>query len=60
MANALFAELETKLAKATEALNEAWYMLTVPFLDYEPEPEEPGLRRIKATLEELKEKTPDR
>jgi len=45
--------LGTKLDKATEALNEAWYMLTVPVLDYESEPEEPGLRRIKTTLEEL-------
>ena len=45
--------LESKLAKAREALKEAWFMLTVPHLDYEPEPEEPGLRRIKTTLAEL-------
>jgi hypothetical protein len=45
--------LEGKLAKAREALKEAWFMLTVPHLDYEPEPEEPGLRRIKTTLAEL-------
>ena len=45
---------EAKLAKAREALGEAWFMLTVPHLDYEPEPEEPGLRRIKTTLAELK------
>jgi hypothetical protein len=45
--------LEDKLAKAVEALNEAWFMLTVPHLDYEPAPEEPGLRRIKAILAEL-------
>jgi hypothetical protein len=44
---------EAKLAKAREALGEAWFMLTVPHLDYEPEPEEPGLRRIKTTLAEL-------
>jgi hypothetical protein len=47
-------ELEAKLAKAVEALDEAWFMLTVPHLNYEPEPEEPGLRRIKTTLAELK------
>lgn len=45
--------LDGKLAKAVEALGEAWFMLTVPHLDYEPEPEEPGLRRIKTTLAEL-------
>jgi hypothetical protein len=45
---------ETKLAKAVEALGEAWFMLTVPNVDYEPEPEEPGLRRIKTILAELK------
>jgi len=32
-------------------------MLTVPHLNYEPEPEEPGLRRIKTTLADLKERT---
>jgi len=45
--------LEAKLAKAVQALSEAWFMLTVPHIDYEPEPEEPGLRRIKTTLAEL-------
>jgi hypothetical protein len=50
-------ELEAKLSKAMEALDEAWFMLTVPHLNYEPEPEEPGLRRIKITLAELKERT---
>jgi len=48
---------EAKLAKAVEALDEAWFMLTVPHLNYEPEPEEPGLRRIKTALAELKERT---
>jgi hypothetical protein len=52
-AKARIAALESKLAKAREALKEAWFMLTVPHLDYEPEPEEPGLRRIKTTLAEL-------
>ena len=47
-------ELEAKLSKAMEALDEAWFMLTVPHLNYEPEPEEPGLRRIKTTIAELK------
>ena len=51
------AVLEASLAKAAEALDEAWFMLTVPHLNYEPEPEEPGLRRIKTTLAELKERT---
>lgn len=45
---------EAKLSKAMEALDEAWFMLTVPHLNYEPEPEEPGLRRIKTTIAELK------
>ena len=44
---------EAKLSKAMEALDEAWFMLTVPHLNYEPEPEEPGLRRIKTALAEL-------
>jgi chromosome segregation ATPase len=52
-------EVEIKLAKAVEALDEAWFMLTVPCLNYEPEPEEPGLRRIKTALAELKGKTDD-
>jgi hypothetical protein len=47
--------LKAKLAKAVKALDEAWFMLTVPHLNYEPEPEEPGLRRIKTALAELKE-----
>ena len=47
-------ELEANLAMAVEALEEAWFMLTVPLVNYEPEPEEPGLRRIKSTLAELK------
>ena len=47
--------LKAKLAKAVKALDEAWLMLTVPHLNYEPEPEEPGLRRIKTALAELKE-----
>ena len=46
--------LEAKLSKAMEALDESWFMLTVPHLNYEPEPEEPGLRRIKTTIAELK------
>ena len=45
--------LRAKLAKAVDALHEAWFMLTVPMLNYQPEPEEPGLRRIKDTLAEL-------
>ena len=49
--------LEARMAKAAEALDQAWWMLTVPYLNYEPEPEEPGLRCIKTALEELKEKT---
>ena len=52
-AKARIEALEAKLAKAVEALSEAWFMLTVPHIDYEPEPEEPGLRRIKTTLAEL-------
>jgi hypothetical protein len=47
--------LEARMAKAAEALDQAWWMLTVPYLNYEPEPEEPGLRCIKTALEELKE-----
>ena len=47
-------DMDAKLAKAMEALDEAWFMLTVPHLNYEPEPEEPGLRCIKTALEELK------
>jgi hypothetical protein len=47
--------LEASMAKAAEALDEAWWMLTVPYLNYEPEPEEPGLRCIKTALAELKE-----
>jgi phosphate uptake regulator len=50
-------EVDAKLAKAVEALEEAWFMLTVPLVNYEPEPEEPGLRRIKSTLAELKGET---
>ena len=51
-------ELQAKLARAVEVLSEALFMLTVPHLNYQPEPEEPGLRRIKAVLLELKgEKT---
>ena len=46
--------LEARMAKAAEALDQAWWMLTVPYLNYEPEPEEPGLRRIKTTIAELK------
>jgi len=49
--------LEARMAKAAEALDQAWWMLTVPYLNYEPEPEEPGLRCIKTALEELEEKT---
>ena len=45
--------LRGDLAKALDALHEAWFMLTAPMLNYEPEPEEPGLRRIKDTLTEL-------
>jgi uncharacterized coiled-coil DUF342 family protein len=56
-ANEARIDAETSLAKVVEALDEAWYMLTVPHLNYEPEPEEPGLRRIKTTLAELKERT---
>jgi chromosome segregation ATPase len=44
---------EAKLAKAVDALHEAWFMLTAPMLNYQPEPEEPGLRRIKDTLAAL-------
>ena len=47
--------LEARMAKAAEALDQAWWMLTVPYLNYEPEPEEPGLRCIKIALAELKE-----
>jgi len=47
--------LEASVAKAVEALDQAWWMLTVPYLNYEPEPEEPGLRCIKIALAELKE-----
>ena len=54
-AKARIEELEAKLARAVKALDEAWLMLTVPHLNYEPEPEEPGLQRIKTTLAELKE-----
>ena len=54
-ANEARIDAETSLAKAVEALDEAWFMLTVPHLNYEPEPEEPGLRCIKTALEELKE-----
>ena len=56
-ANEARIDAETSLAKAMEALDEAWFMLTVPHLNYEPEPEEPGLRRIKTILAELKEET---
>jgi len=49
--------LEARMAKAAEALDQAWWMRTVPYLKYEPEAEEPGLRCIKTALEELKEKT---
>ena len=56
-ANEARIDAETSLAKAVEALDEAWYMLTVPHLNYEPDPEEPGLRRIKTALAELKERT---
>ena len=49
--------LEARMAKAAEALDQAWWMLTVPYLNYEPEPEEPGLRCIKTALAELKERT---
>lgn len=57
-ANEARIDAETSLAKAMEALDEAWFMLTVPHLNYEPEPEEPGLRRIKTALAELiKERT---
>lgn len=56
-ANEVRIDAETSLAKVVKALDEAWYMLTVPHLNYEPEPEEPGLRRIKTTLAELKERT---
>ena len=56
-ANEARIDAETSLAKVVEALDEAWYMLTVPYLNYEPEPEEPGLQRIKTTLAELKERT---
>ena len=52
-ANEARIDAEAKLAKAVKALDEAWFMLTVPHLNYEPEPEEPGLRRIKTTLAEL-------
>ena len=45
--------LRGNLAKALDALHEAWFMLTVPMLNYQPEPEEPGLRRIKDTLAAL-------
>jgi hypothetical protein len=48
-------EVDAKLAKAVEALEEDWFLLTVPLLNYEPKPEEPGLRRIKSTIAELKE-----
>lgn len=52
-ANEARIDAEAKMSKAVEALDEAWFMLTVPHLNYEPEPEEPGLRRIKTTLAEL-------
>ena len=45
--------LRGELAKALDALHEAWFMLTVPMLNYQPEPEEPGLRRIKDALDAL-------
>jgi len=54
-ANEARIDAETSLAKAVEALDEAWFMLTVPHLNYEPEPEEPGLRRIKTTLAAVSE-----
>jgi len=53
-AEAKLSESEALLAKAVGAMDEAWFMLTVPLVNYEPEPEEPGLRRIKSTLAELK------
>lgn len=56
-AEAKLSESEALLEKAVKALDEAWFMLTVPHLNYEPEPEEPGLRRIKTALAELKERT---
>jgi len=54
-ANEARIDAETSLAKVVEALDEAWYMLTVPHLNYEPEPEEPGLRRIKTALAAVSE-----
>ena len=45
--------LRGNLAKALDALHEAWFMLTVPMLNYQPEPEEPGLRRIKDAIDAL-------
>ena len=54
-ANEARIDAEAKLSKAVKALDEAWYMLTVPHLNYEPEPEEPGLRRIKTALAAVSE-----
>ena len=54
-ANEARIDAEASLAKAVKALDEAWFMLTVPHLNYEPEPEEPGLRRIKTALAAVSE-----
>ena len=43
---------EAEVERLREALDEAWYLLA-PSGDYEPAPEEPGMRRIKSVMDEL-------
>jgi len=50
-------ELETKLAKAVEALDEAVYLLAPTESDME---KEAGVYRVVTTLEDLKDPTADR